>query len=150
VDNFYEIILPLYGVMIFLMVPIAFLTRNRKSIVEAHRVFLKGILAIINSCNDIDECARQTQTLYRHISEQYSSVDEKFRSPASLLENLIITMDTLTPTAFEEKMKAEPPTDARQRLLEIQKVLNKNQPFSSLSVKQGNLLRGHTKITFRL
>jgi hypothetical protein len=134
------IIIFFYAIMLFLLIPVYWLTRGRKEAQRAQKQFLRGILTILQSSHNIDDSASQIQILYRHLLQRYSSLDERYRSAAEMLEDLIVDIDSSKSKAFKEYMEIEPPVKERQRMLDVLACLKQMQPFSSLSNKQASLL----------
>lgn len=130
----------MYVTVLAFYIPLLFYIRSRANQRRAEQAFYKGVAAIFDNSAEGEDLIAEIGILYKRLSERYAELTKRFRSPAELLEEFIVGIDTLDDRAFKQRYRMERPLPLRPRLLETLKNLREQSPFASLSSKEANLL----------
>ena len=121
-------------------VPFIIFWRKYLKLRLAKMKFYRGVISVIENSADNFDSIPQIQMLYRRLSEKYNSLSEEFRSASEMIEDIICSVDTVSPKRFKEIFKMDIPIKKRSRFVDILKIMKSQQPFSTLSSKVSNLL----------
>lgn len=102
--------------------------------------FYQGVLSVLENNQENNECIPQINMIYKKLSETFNVLSKNYRSAPDFLEDFLCRYDTQGIKRFKDIYKIEVSKDIRNRLVNILGTMQDQQPFSSLSSKEGNLL----------
>lgn len=130
----------MYVTVLAFYIPLLFYVRSRANQRRAEQAFYTGVAAIYGNATPEEDLVAEIGILYKRLSERYTELTKRFRSPAELIEEFLVAIDTLDDRAFKQRYRMERPLPLRPKLLETLKNLREQSPFASLSSKEANLL----------
>lgn len=130
----------MYVTLLAFYVPLLFFIRAKSNLRRAERAFYRGMVSIFENSTDVEDPISEVAILYKRLSESYTEITKKFRSPAELIEELIVGIDTLDEKVFRERYRMDRPLQFRSKLYGVLTQIRERSPFASLSSKEANLM----------
>jgi hypothetical protein len=129
-----------YGLLFVFYIPFVLLFQKRTALRMARKRFCRGVVSVFQNCADDAQAVPQVLMLYKRLAERYTSLSSLLCSAAEMIEDLLCMMDTSPPHVFKEEHGMDAPIDIRNRMVTLLALVRQQQPFSSISSKEGNLL----------
>jgi Tfp pilus assembly protein PilO len=95
--------------IVLIMAYALYLEDKSEKLQLARKRSCRGLISVLENCPEDSECTSQIQMLYKRLSEQYSSINENFRSATEMIEDLICSVDTTDQVEFKKTFGVELP-----------------------------------------
>jgi hypothetical protein len=78
----------MYSTLLAFYVPLLFFLRAKSNLRRAERTFYRGMISIFENSAEGEDPIAEVAILYKRLSENYTEITKKFRSPTELIEDL--------------------------------------------------------------
>ena len=125
---------------ILVIIVYLFTQKKRMLVMLAEKKFFRGVISILDSVQKDDDCISQINMIFKKLTEQYPPMTERYNSSLDILEELITIYKTSAPKEFKRRYRLELSPKIMDRMHVIRNSMKEQQPFSSISAKEANLL----------
>lgn len=136
-----EYVMSLFLVLILIMYFLVFYIVFLKSNIQRTRYasFYKSVLSVYKECHVLEDALEQLSLNYNKIFQKLGAT--KDLTLLDMLEQLIHYYDSYSDKNFKYRFGETKDPKIRSFILEICKLIKKNEPFSSVASKESNMLK---------
>ena len=102
--------------------------------------YFRAIISVLDNTENEEDCIKQLNLDFKKMSELHSSFSSEIKTSVSLLEEIILEIDTLNGNKFEKRYGIKVTNDIRNQIVKIVEIMRDQNPFISISSKGANLL----------